>query len=253
MKYARYEWNGAVTWGVVDGDSVTAIAGTPFDGGPQSAPSGAAASLDAVRLLAPVQPGKMLAMALNYADHLGDREPPKKPDPFYKVPTSIIGPGDAIVLPTDVGRVDEEGELAIVIGRTCKRVSPADALDYVFGCTCGNDVSARVWQRGDISWWRAKSSDTFAPLGPFLVTGLDMGHLDLQVRIDGTVAQEGNTSALIYDIPTMVSFISQVLTLDPGDVIFTGTPGIPGQLTPGCTVEVEIEGIGVLSNPVKAE
>jgi len=118
--------------------------------------------------------------------------------------------------------------------------------------TLGSAVST-TWQRGDISWWRAKSSDTFAPLGPFLVTGLDVGRLDLQVRIDGKVAQQGNTSSLIYDIPTMVSFISQVVTLEPGDVIFTGTPGVPGELTSGCTVEVEIEGIGILSNPVKSE
>ena len=250
MKYARYEQGGQASWGVVEGDGVTPLSAAPYESG---VPTGDSVALAGVRLLAPVAPRKVLAMALNYADHLGDREPPKKPDPFYKVPTSIVATGDAIVLPRDCGRVDAEGELAIVIGRTCKGVSQADALDYVFGCTCGNDVSARVWQRGDISWWRAKSSDTFAPLGPFLVTGLDSGHLDLQVRIDGKVAQEGNTSKLIYDIPTMISFISQVLTLEPGDVIFTGTPGVPGELTPGCTVEVEIEGIGTLSNPVRAE
>ena len=210
-------------------------------------------SLSEVKLLAPCTPGKILAMALNYRTHLGEQEAPKHPEPFFKAPNSIIGPGEAIVLPKGAGRVDEEAELVVVIGRRCSKISRDDAINYILGYTCGNDVSARVWQSQDIQWWRAKSSDTFSPIGPYLVTGLDGSHLDIRARINGQEVQHCNTSELLFDIPTLVSFISQVVTLEPGDLIFTGTSGRPAELHDGDVVEIEVPGIGILRNPVKLE
>ena len=141
----------------------------------------------------------------------------------------------------------------MVIGKRCKGASKATALSYVLGYTCGNDVSERNWQRGDIQWWRAKSSDTFAPLGPLIATDLDPGNFHLAARINGRTVQESSTADLLHDVPSIIEFASRVVTLEPGDVIMTGTPGKPEDLHPGDTVEVEIEGVGVLSNPVVAQ
>jgi 2-keto-4-pentenoate hydratase/2-oxohepta-3-ene-1,7-dioic acid hydratase in catechol pathway len=250
MLFARCVVQGDIRYGLVEGDTLHLLEGNIFSRYQRTRRS---IKLGDVRLLSPVAPRKLLAMALNYPSHLAGREAPKRPEPFLKAPSAVIGPGDPIVLPKEAGRVDAEGELVAVIGKPCRRVSPQEALDYVFGYTCGNDVSAREWQNGDIQWWRAKSSDTFAPLGPFLVTRLDPRDLELRVRIDGVEVQRGNTGTLLYDVPTIVSFISQVVTLEPGDVIFTGTPGRTGTLKPGGYVEVEIQGIGVLRNPVRTE
>ena len=179
------------------------------------------------------------------------------PEPFLKTATSLAGPGDDIVIPREALEegvtMQEEGELSVVIGKRCKRVSRADALSVVLGLTCGNDVSARQWQRGDLQWWRAKSSDTFSPIGPYIVTDLDPGNLHLVARVNGKIEQESSTSDLLYDVPTIIEFVTRAVTLEPGDVIMTGTPGQAGDLHPGDTVEIEIEGIGVLRNPVVAE
>jgi len=157
------------------------------------------------------------------------------------------------VLPKDAGRVDHEGELVVVIGKRAKDVSLEEALDYVLGYTCGNDVSARDWQRNDRQYWRAKGSDTFAPMGPWIVTGLDPSDLKLDVRLNGEVVQSTSTALLIHDIPHIISFATRVMTLEPGDAIYTGTPGTTQALKAGDVVEVEIEGIGTLRNPVTAE
>ena len=250
MKFVRYLAHGEIAYGAVDGDTVRQVTSTPFE---DYQITGHTHKLDEVRLLAPVVPRKILAMALNYPSHLGQRQAPKRPEPFWKSPSSVIGPDDHIIIPRGAGRVEEEGELVAVIGKRCKGVSTQEAPSYVLGYTCGIDVSAREWQRDDIQWWRAKSSDTFSPIGPFLVTGLAPSGLELQVRVNGKEVQHGNTSALIYDVPTIVSFVSQVVTLEPGDLIFTGTPGIPAIIKPADTVEVEIEAIGVLRNPVCEE
>ncbi len=249
MKFARYQIGRRVAYGVVEGDTLRRMAGTPFG---SHKFTGERDRVTDVRLLAPCKPTKMLAMALNYKSHLGTAEPPKKPEPFWKALNSIAGPGDIIRLPADVGLVEEEAELVVVIGRKCQRVSKTEALSYVFGYTCGNDVSARVWQRGDMQWWRAKSSDTFAAFGPVIVTDLDGANLDIRARVNGKEVQHCNTAELLYDIPTLVSFISQCVTLEPGDLIYTGTSGKPGEIRDGDSVEVEIQGIGVLRNPVKA-
>ena len=248
MKFARYEAHGEIAYGAVEDDAVWQLTSTPFE---EHEVTDHAHPLSEVRLLAPHMPGKILAVGLNYASHLGDREPPKVPEPFLKTPSAVINPGDAIVIPEGATKVQEEGELVVVMGKRCKSVSQAEALDYVLGYTCGNDVSERVWQSGDLQWWRGKSSDTFAPLGPFIVTELDPSDLMLTARVNGEVAQQSSTSDLIHDVPRIIEWVSKAMTLEPGDMIMTGTPGQPWDIHAGDTVEVEIEGIGVLSNPVK--
>ncbi len=250
MKFVRYRINGRVLYGVVDADVVKEIEGTPFRG---ITYTGTSYPLSSVTLLAPVLPSKILALALNYASHIRRSPPPTKPEPFFKTPSCVIGPGDAIRLPKAAETVEEEAELVVVMGQRCRHVSPAKALAYVFGYTCGNDVSAREWQRGDIQWWRAKSSDTFGPIGPVIVTDLDGSRLNIWARVNGQEVQHCNTSELLFDVPTLISFISHVVTLEPGDLIFTGTSGVPAQIKHGDVVEVEVEGIGVLSNPVVQE
>ncbi|MCH7654265.1 MAG: fumarylacetoacetate hydrolase family protein, partial [Chloroflexi bacterium] len=148
--------------------------------------------------------------------------------------------------------IQPEAEFTVVIGKRCKRVSRADALSYVLGYTCGNDVSARDWQRNDLQWWRAKSSDTFAPVGPYIVSDLDPGNVRLIGRVNGKITQEQSTSDLVYDVPRIIEFVSSFVTLEPGDVIMTGTPGSPGDIKPGDTVDVDLEGVGVLTNPITA-
>ena len=222
---------------------------------------GEALPLDSVRLLAPLaRPGKLLAAAVNYPSHVagsqamtGLSEAPKQPELFLKPSSSIIGPEEAIVLHRDSGRVDYEGELVAVVGRRCRGVSAEQALAYVFGYTCGNDVSARHWQRDDLQWWRAKGSYTFSPIGPYIATGLDPAALELRTRLNGREVQAVNTGSLIHGVAALVSCASRVMTLEPGDLVFTGTPGETGRLSEGDAVEVEIGGIGVLRNAVRAE
>ena len=254
MKFARYEAHGEVAYGLVEGDAVKQLSAAPFEDYQVTDHSHA---LSDVRLLAPTTPSKIVAIGLNYRSHLGDRVPPTVPEPFIKTPSSLIGPGDSIVIPREAieesVKMQPEGELTLVIGKRCKRVTREDALSYVLGYTCGNDFSARDWQRNDLQWWRAKSSDTFSPIGPFIVTDLDPGNLQLTVRVNGKTVQDQTTSDLLYDVPRIIEFVSQAMTLEPGDVIMTGTPGSPGDVHDGDTVEVEIEGIGILRNPIKAE
>jgi len=250
MKFARYFAHGEIAYGVVDGDMVRQITTTPFE--PYEV-TDHAHPLDHVTLLSSVVPGKILAMALNYGSHLGENEKPKQPEPFWKNPSSVIATGEPILLPKDAGKVDAEGELVIVMGQRAKHVSKADALNYVLGYTVGNDVSARPWQRNDLQWWRGKGSDTFAPLGPCIATDIDVTKEKLSIRVNGELKESSPISGLLFDIPTIISFISGAVTLEPGDVIFTGTPGVPPELHAGDVCEVEVTGIGVLSNPVKAE
>ena len=252
--YARYEADGGVHYGVVEDGAVRAITAAPYE---DHEVTDLAHSLDDVKLLSPVMPGKIVAIGLNYRSHLGDRTPPAVPEPFFKTASSVVGPDDDVVIPTEALEqgvtMQPEAELALVIGKTARRVSKEDALDYILGFTCGNDVSARNWQAGDLSWWRAKSSDTFSPIGPVIVNGLDPSNLRLVGRINGEVSQEQMTSDLLYGVPEIVEFVTRVLTLDPGDVIMTGTPGTPGDIHDGDVVEVEIDGIGVLRNTVRNE
>ena len=219
--------------------------------------TGIQTELSEVKIISPVSPSKIIAIGLNYSSHLDGRSAPEVPEALYKVPTSLIGPEDSIIIPNEVLKqslsIQPEAELVVVIGKSCRRVTKNNAMDYVLGFTCGNDVSVRPWQKNDLQWWRAKSSDTFAPIGPYIVSGLQHDNLGLQCRINGNVVQDQNTSDLIHNVPSIIEFISSAITLNPGDVIMTGTPGSPGDIKSGDIVEVEIDGIGILKNYVKNE
>lgn len=254
MNIVRYRANGETFAGVLEDDLVRQAQGDMFERlqvGP------VVGHLDEVELLAPVNPSKVVAIGLNYQDHIDedafDFEKPENPIIFLKPPSSLIGHRQQIVLPNGTEQVDAEAELVIVIGRECRNVSAADAYDYILGFTNGNDVSARDYQFKDGQWVRAKGFDTFSPLGPSIVTGIRADDLQIVSRVNGEQKQSSSTANLIFDVPYLVEFVSRVMTLLPGDVIMTGTPAGPPRLSPGDVCEVEIAGLGVLSNPVVAE
>jgi 2-keto-4-pentenoate hydratase/2-oxohepta-3-ene-1,7-dioic acid hydratase in catechol pathway len=246
-KYVRYSHEGRTSFGILEGDQIRELDRSPIEGGK---PTGKTAALSAVRLLAPVEPSKVIAVGLNYKSHIGNAEPSKYPPLFAKLPTCIVGPEAEIVFPEGASNVHFEGELVVVIGKKASRVSKEEASQYVFGVTAGNDVSERNWQRDDLQWFRAKASDTFGPLGPYLVTGLNHNDLLLQTRLNGKVLQKQRTSDLLFDVEDIVSFTSQFVTLMPGDVIYTGTPGTTSAMKPGDVVEIEVEGVGILRNKI---
>lgn len=249
-RYVRFRSGARTGFGIWTGEEIRELSGN-FLGGAKT--TGKTLKARDVKLLAPVLPNKIFALARNYHSHLGTVKPPARPEFFFKPTTSLCGPDDKIVLPKDSTDVHFECELVAVIGKRLTRVSKQDAAAGVFGVTCGNDVSERQWQNGpdkDIQWWRAKGSDTFGPIGPCVVTGLNYGDLPIRTRLNGKVVQEDRTSKLIFDVATMISFCSNYVTLEPGDLVFTGTPGTTRKMAPGDVVEVEIEGIGVLRNPV---
>jgi len=249
-RYVRYSTTSGASYGILDGDTVREIRGNLFDG---LTPTGVTHSFPAVKLLAPIEPGKILAVGRNYKSHLGTRPQPETPEMFYKPTSSLQNSGDPIVLPRDATDVHSEGEMVIVVGKKLSKAGRDEASDAVFGVTAGNDVSDRNWQNGekkDLQWWRAKGSDTFAPLGPCIVTGLDYANLLLETRYNGETVQKQYTSDLIFDIPTVLSWISAWVTLLPGDIIYTGTPGNTRKMSRGDVVEVELEHVGVLRNPV---
>ena len=208
-------------------------------------------ALQDVQLLAPCQPTKIVCVGLNYAEHAQElkMELPEEPVIFLKPPSATLGPGGQIVYPASSQQVDYEGELGVVIGKRCKNVPAGEAEKYILGYTCFNDVTARDLQRKDGQWTRAKSFDTFASFGPWIAS-IDPTHVDIQTRVNGKTMQKSNTFDLIFEVPELVEFISGVMTLEPGDVIATGTPPGVGPLQKGDVVEVEIEGIGVLKNSV---
>ncbi len=247
--YVRYSHDGTVAFGLLEGDTVHELSGDPLCG---SEPTGLTRSLATIRLLAPCTPSKVIAVGRNYPSHLGGRPPLEYPGLFAKFPSSIIGSGAAIVIPPDARSVHYEGDLVAVIGKKARNVPVEEAGTYVFGVTAGNDVSERTWQRGDLQWLRAKAADTFAPLGPAIVQGLTYNDLLLQTRLNGELRQSERTRETFFDVETLVSYASRYFTLLPGDVIYTGTPGTTAAMSPGDVVEVEIEGVGVLRNPVVA-
>ncbi len=248
-RFVRYEHRGAVSYGILEGAGISQIKGNLFEGG---AETGVNIELQEVRLLWPCEPSKMLAVGLNYKSHLGDRPAPVRPELFWKPTSCLLEPGGKIVIPEGATNVHYEGELVVVIGRKTKGVSPQEATGCIFGYTCGIDVSEREWQKGDLQWWRAKGSDTFGPLGPAIALGLDYKESRLQTRVNGEVKQSQFLSDLLFDPATVVSHASRCVTLLPGDVIYTGTPGSTSALRPGDVVEVEIDGIGILKNEVEA-
>jgi 2-keto-4-pentenoate hydratase/2-oxohepta-3-ene-1,7-dioic acid hydratase in catechol pathway len=248
--YARFEKDGVKSYGIVGSGRVRELRGGLFD---RPEFTGRQFALDEVNVLAPCEPPKVLAVGQNYISHLGERKTPKNPEMFYKPVSSLQHHDGPIELPEDAEDAHYEGELVVVIGKTVRNASREEAAAAVFGVTCGNDVSDRNWQRGagkDVQWWRAKGCDTFAPLGPVIATGLDYSDLLLTTRLNGEVVQQQRTSDLIFDVPTVISFVSRYLTLTQGDAIYTGTPGNTRAMKPGDVVEVELEGIGILRNPV---
>jgi 2-keto-4-pentenoate hydratase/2-oxohepta-3-ene-1,7-dioic acid hydratase in catechol pathway len=287
-RYARFQIGDTVAYGIVEGERVRQIDGDLFG---EWKPTQRTHPLASVKLLVPsARPTQVLALAGNYKSHLGGGdhvttvttttkvttnvgtgrttadsqtkvesekpgEVPEKfrtPQLFFKSPSCLIANGEKIVIPPGTADVHFEAELVIVIGRRAKDVSETDATQCILGVTCGNDVSARDWQKDDVQWWRAKGSDTFGPVGPFIVSGLDYDDLRLRLRHNGKVLQDERTSQLIHGVPAIVSFVSRHVTLHPGDLIFTGTPGRTSAIKPGDKVEVELEGVGTLVNQVTA-
>lgn len=252
MRIARYRHEQDVSYGIVDGQDVRQIAGAPFPSGVQVEVTGVVHDLDDVDLLAPVLPTKIIAVAKNYADHAAEMggEVPAEPMIFLKPSTSVIGPEGVIRLPAQSERVEHEAELAVVIGRLCKDV-PMDRVDEVIlGYTCANDVTARDLQATDGQWGRAKGFDTFCPLGPWIETDFDPDDVAIECEVNEQVRQDGVTSDMVRSVAELVSWISAVMTLVPGDVILTGTPAGVGPLHNGDMVTVTIEGIGTLDNIV---
>jgi 2-keto-4-pentenoate hydratase/2-oxohepta-3-ene-1,7-dioic acid hydratase in catechol pathway len=253
VKIARFSVNGAdPRFGIVDEDELVVIEGDPMFSGFET--TGERVPLSVAKLLAPVIPrSKVVAVGKNYRDHAAEMggEAPKEPLLFLKPNTAVIGPGDAIVLPPQSQRVEYEGELAIVIGSIAKNVPAKDADQVIFGYTIANDVTARDLQNSDGQWARAKGFDTFCPLGPLVETEFDVASAVLRTRVNGELRQDGQVSDLIHSIGAIVEYASSVWTLLPGDVILTGTPAGVGPIVDGDTVEVEISGIGTLSNPVR--
>lgn len=249
MKYVRCRFESRTSYGVLDGNTVREISGGLFG---ERQETGRSVGLDSVELLWPCEPTKILAVGLNYKSHIGNQTTPANPAIFYKPPSALLQPGGSIVIPQGSRDVHFEGELVVVIGKKTRNVTPAEAEDHIFGFTCGNDVSERYWQKNDLQWWRAKGCDTFAPLGPVLVAGYDWSRGKIQTRVNGNVMQSGSFSELLFNPLDIVSYASQHLTLMPGDVVYTGTPGQTSMIKPGDSIEVDIEGIGVLRNTVTA-
>lgn len=286
-KFVRFQTGDRIAYGIVNGNNIVELKGDLFGKWQQTDRSH---KLSSVRILIPSVPRQVIAMAGNYRSHLAEnvvttvttttkvttnqktkettvdsqtetetREPGKVPakfqipQPFLKTISSLAPQGANIVLPKGSDPVHFEAEMVIVIGRHCRNVSKKDAGKYILGVTCGNDISARTWQKNDVQWWRAKGSATFGPVGPFITSGLNYDDLRLQLRVNGKTMQDERTKNLIHNVPATVSFLSKHMDLYPGDLIFTGTPGKTSALKPGDVVEVELEGVGILKNPVVAE
>jgi len=289
LRFVRFQVGDRIAYGLVEGERVRALEGDLFGEWKKTDRTHA---MSEVKLLVPCEPKNVFAMAGNYRSHLTKgattttvttttvfsfdpqnnktetssstkqetrvpgEVPPifQIPQPFLKTVSCLTAHEAPIVIPkTSTGDVHYEAEMVVIIGKTAKNVSLKDAPQYVFGVTCGNDVSERTWQKGDVQWWRAKGSDTFGPCGPCIVTGLNYDKLQLQLRLNGEVKQDESTAMLIHNVSSLVSFISQYTTLHPGDMIFTGTSGTTTAMKPGDVVEVELEGVGILRNTVVAE
>ena len=256
MKMLRYSANDEIRFGILEEDgTVRQMTSCPWDSMEES---GETTHLDKVRVLAPIGRPRLIGVGLNYLAHAeeGGQTPPDQPMLFMLPSTAIADPEEAIVYPKQGQNVHYEGELTVIIGKKARRVSEADALDYVLGYTCGNDVSERVIQANEMAngcMLIGKGFDTFKPIGPYIATGLDSTNLELTTRLNGEVKQHTNTDDLIFSVAQLIAYISEAITLLPGDVIMTGTPSGVGPVQPGDVVEIEISGIGVLRNPVVAE
>lgn len=245
--YARIATDAGPCWAVRVGTGWRELSAAPWAGGVASGPVHAEP-----RLLAPAEPSKIVGIAANYRAHAAEmgKPVPEVPKFFLKPPSALVGPDEAIPRPAESTRVDHEAELVVVIGKVTSRVSEADALGHVFGYTAGNDVTARDFQKADGVFARAKGYDGFAPLGPVIVTGLDPARLGVRAWVNGALRQAGDTSDMVFSVAELIAFVSRGMTLLPGDLIYTGTPAGVGPLAVGDVVEVEVEGVGRLRNPV---
>ncbi len=259
MRWIRYETNGHPGYGIVEGEMVTEVRGDPFTGYEKTATR---RPLSSVKLLVPVEPRTFYCAGLNYAEHVIEaakkrgQEPklPEAADIGYRANNALIAHGEAIVIPSDATeRVQYEGELVAVIGRKAKHLSESEALSCVLGWTIGNDMSERTWQRSDRTLWRAKNSDTFKPMGPWIETDFDLDKAMTIVRVNDEETDRFRTNDMLYGVATFISRMSQYLTLYPGDVVWMGTDGWPRNLKHGDTCEIEITGIGILRNPIVRE
>lgn len=248
MKICRYRHGDSIGIGIVEGDEI-------WECDVNLERTGVLWYRDEVQILAPANPSKIVCVGRNYAEHAAElgNEVPVSPLLFLKAPSAVIGNGDAIVIPPQSERVEHEGELAVIIGHRAKNIADdEDSLKYILGYTCLNDVTARDIQRADVQFTRGKSFDTFCPIGPYIETELDVSDIHLSCSVNGEVRQDGRTSQMVFPVESLVRYISRQMTLMPGDVIATGTPSGVGPLKPGEVVEVSIEGIGTLTNPVTA-
>lgn len=255
MKFVRYQnSSNEISYGSFEGETIKKIEGDIF--GKYVITDTVVKTAD-VKLLAPCLPSKIMCAGTNYMSHIKECEEmnldvsiPKEPLIFSKPSTSIVGPDDDVVYPPDVERVDFEGELGIVIGKVCKGATKENALDYVLGATCLNDVSARSLQWYENQWTRGKGVDTFCPIGPIITDEIDPSNALIKTRLNGTLLQDGNTNDMIFNIPTLIEYISKYITLLPGDIVATGTPAGVAPMKVGDVVEIEIEGIGILKNTI---
>ena len=256
MKWCRFTAGGSTAFGIIDGDTIAEVSGSPFDSYTSTSKTH---KLDAVQLEVPAVPPTFYAAGINYPEHvtwaaqMRGQEPnlPQKADVGYRAVNALVPDGHDIIVPADATEeLQYEGELVVVIGEKCHNVSEAEALDYVFGYTIGNDVSERAWQRGDRTMWRAKNTDTFKPMGPWIVTGLNPDDLHVTVRLGGRVVGEYDVATALFGVRTYISEMSKYLTLVPGDILWMGTEGATENMKDGEVCEIEISQIGTLTNKV---
>ena len=249
-RWIRFDDAGVMRYGLVADDQVRVIEGAPWN---DPRPTGRTISLQEVRVAVPTDPKIVLAAAYNFRSHLGEREAPTEPQFFWKTPQCLIADRQRIELPVGAGNAHYEAELVIVMGRTTRNATIEEAANAIFGYTCGNDISERTWQKTDVQWWRAKASRTFGPVGPVVVSGADWQSLRIQGLHNGRLVQDESASDMLFSPPELVQYASRFVTLRPGDLIFTASPGKTEALKPGDIYEVRIEPIGRLRNGVSAE
>jgi 2-keto-4-pentenoate hydratase/2-oxohepta-3-ene-1,7-dioic acid hydratase in catechol pathway len=250
VKYVKYQAGNRAAWGVLENDStIREISAAPWEG---AKPTGRTVKVAAVKFLAPAEARKVIAAGLNYKSHIGQAAPAKYVGLFAKFPTSLSGNDADIPYPADATSLHYEAEICVVMGKRAQNITEAQVKDHIFGVTACNDVSERAWQKSDLQWFRAKAHDGFGPMGRELVTNVDYTNLKLIGRHNGKVVQDTTTDLLIFNINNIISYTSRYITLEPGDVVFTGTPGTTQAMKPGDTFEVEVVGVTTLRNKVAA-
>jgi 2-keto-4-pentenoate hydratase/2-oxohepta-3-ene-1,7-dioic acid hydratase in catechol pathway len=257
VRWIRFSRQGKTAYGILDGEHIVEVAGDPFRGYEKTTRTH---DISTVKIEVPVVPPTFYCVGLNYAAHIREAaaklgippDPPKQPDVGYRAINALVAHEESVVMPADAIKVQYEGELAVVIGRRAKHVSEVEALSCVLGYTIGNDVSERTWQKSDRTLWRAKNTDTFKPMGPWIETDVDLGDLETVVRVNGAETTRFRTNAMLFGVATYIATMSRYVTLYPGDVIWMGTDGTSPDLKSGDVVEVQISGIGTLRNPFVA-